>query len=236
MQFGGMQKNSFIDYPEKISCVLFCQGCNFHCPYCHNPELVPMQKKGEQSGISEKEVLDFLQSRRKMLDGVVISGGEPCLQTDLPDFCKKIKEMGYPLKVDSNGSRPEVLRSLLEKGLADYIAMDIKSDLRHYAPLIRKNTGESFSEKIRSSIRLIMESGLPYEFRSTCIRPLLSEKILMNICELIRGAELYALQQFQPDKVLHPEFFEGKDYIFSAAELEKFRETAEKNVRQCIVR
>ena len=232
MRVGGLQKNSMIDFPGKISCVLFLAGCNFNCPYCHNPELA----KGCMDCLnfpSESNFYDFLEKRRGFLDGVVISGGEPTLQRDLISLCEKIKAMGYPVKVDTNGSRPRVIKGLIEKGLVDYIAMDIKTDPLHYLSVIKRDCSP---EDIVSSIRIIMESGLRYEFKTTCIKPLVSEEVVRNICHIIQGADLYALQQFRNTEVLHPEFFKVSNCSYDDRELMRFRAIAEPWVRECIVR
>ena len=189
MVFGGVQKNSFIDYPGKMSCVLFVTGCNFDCPYCHNPGLV---RGGNTcpNQLSEEDVCCFLQKRKGFLDGVVISGGEPTLRQDLADVCEKIKSMGYPVMLDTNGSRPQVLKRLLNEGVVDYVAMDIKSDPLAYSPLIAK---EEDSRGILESIRVIMESAPAYEFRTTCVKPIVDAEIIVNIARLISGAMLYVL-------------------------------------------
>ena len=231
MRIGGMQKNSFIDYPGKVSCVLFAAGCNFDCPYCHNPQLV-----GENGGVAfieESDVLDFLADRRGFLDGVVISGGEPALQDDLIPLCERIREMGYPIKLDTNGSRPRRIEALIQRGLVDYLAMDIKTAPEGYAPLIQK---DSRSESIVESIQLIMNSGLDYEFKTTCVRPLVDETVMETICRIIQHARLYVLQQHHPAEVLHPEFFEVEDRLFSDQALERLRSIAAPWVRECIIR
>ena len=189
MHIGGLQKSSMIDYPGKISCVVFLTGCNFTCPYCHNPALVKSGAAGACAMSSEK-LFEFLAARRNFLEGVVISGGEPTLQRDLPALCGRVKAMGYPVKLDTNGSRPGVLGDLIRRGLVDYLAMDIKTDPSGYFPCIRnKKIGP---ENLQSSIRQIMASGLPYEFRTTCMRPLVDETILEGICRLIQGSgEVY---------------------------------------------
>ena len=176
MIFGGLQKNSLIDFPGKISCVLFTLGCNFDCPYCHNPELIKTHPPTPT--FDQQWVYDFLEKRRHFLDGVVISGGEPTLQTDLEKVCCRIKEMGFPVKIDSNGSRPKVLERLIGAGLVDYLAMDIKTDPARYAPLIQKRCSP---ETIHRSIRIIMEAGIDYEFKTTCIRPLIDTAVIETI-------------------------------------------------------
>jgi pyruvate formate lyase activating enzyme len=232
MRLGGIQKNSFIDYPGKISCVLFLTGCNFDCPYCHNPQLV---KGGGECPCSAGEigVYDFLQARKGFLDGVVISGGEPTLQDDLPTLCERVKDLGYPVKLDTNGSRPRVIQELIQNNLVDYLAMDIKTDPLNYASLAK---GSLDPADICESIRIIMESGLPYEFKTTCVKPLVSGRIIESICHFIRGARLYALQRFQNSGVLHPEFFEDEKPLFSEEELMRFKSIAAVWVKECILR
>jgi pyruvate formate lyase activating enzyme len=148
MVLGGLQKSSLIDYPGKISCVLFLSGCNFACPYCHNPDLA---MGCVAANISEDSIYDFLERRREFLDGVVISGGEPTIQKDLIQLCRKIKQMGYPVKLDTNGSRPRVVQILIEEGLVDYIAMDIKTDTARYSSLMKKDAPRSAGENIIAS-------------------------------------------------------------------------------------
>lgn len=216
MVLGGLQKSSLIDYPGKISCVLFLSGCNFACPYCHNPDLV---RRRRTANISENSIYDFLESRREFLDGVVISGGEPTLQKDLIQLCRKIKQMGYPVKLDTNGSRPRVVQTLIEEGLVDYIAMDIKTDTARYSSLMKKDAPRSAGENIIASIRIIMKSKMDYEFRTTCIKPFIDADAIESISRLISGAKLYALQKFQNTGVLQPEFFHGHEYGYSDDEL-----------------
>ena len=232
MVLGGLQKNSFIDYPGKISCVLFVSGCNFDCPYCHNPELVKGQFTGS-SLIDEDMVFDFLKKRKGFLDGVVISGGEPTLKKGLASFCNKIKRIGYPVKLDTNGSRPRVIKRLVDEGLVDYIAMDIKTDPFYYPQLIKKDCRP---DDILSSIRIIMESTMDYEFRTTCVRPFVNSRIMGNIVKNIKGAMLYALQYFQNTGVLHPECFPGKCSGHKEKELIELKSIAEPWVKRCIIR
>ena len=237
MVLGGLQKNSFIDFPGKVSAVLFLAGCNFKCPYCHNPELV-----GGFSNcpafINENWMLDFLRKRKGLLDGVVISGGEPTLQDDLATLCDKLKNLGFPIKVDTNGSRPKVIRNLIRQGLVDYVAMDIKTVPLGYQAL----ASSGFDPKsIQESIHIIMESGLDYEFRTTCIKPLVDENVVRDISELIQGSTLYALQRFRDDKVLKPEFFRcgaagAIGSGLSEPEMSRLHDIASSFVQSCIVR
>lgn len=230
MVIGGLQKNSLIDYPGKISCVLFLSGCNFACPYCHNPDIA---KGFLASDITENSIYDFLESHREFLDGVVISGGEPTLQKDLFRLCRKTKQMGYPVKIDTNGSRPLVIQALIDEGLVDYVAMDIKTDPACYFPLIEKKYS---TENIIASIRIIMESKIDYEFRTTCIKPFIDADVIESISRLISGAKLYALQKFQNTGVLQPEFFHGDECSYSDDELIHLKSLAKPWVARCVVR
>ena len=232
MFFGGIQKNSLIDFPGKISCVLFVSGCNFECPYCHNPDLV-RGNLSPTSGLDENSVCDFLEMRKGLLDGVVISGGEPTLQGGLLPFCEKLKEMGYPVKLDTNGTRPQVIGKLIDEGLVDYIAMDIKTDPFHYSPVITKRYSPA---DILESIRIIMESMETYEFRTTCVKPIVDVNVIGKIGRVIEGAMLYALQDFQKTRLLRPEFFEEKGSGYDTNGLQRLKSAAEQWVNKCIIR
>jgi pyruvate formate lyase activating enzyme len=233
MILGGLQKNSLIDFPGKVSCVLFLKGCNFDCPYCHNPGLV---KSSSFCGpvFDMKSVYGFLEGRKGFLDGVVISGGEPTLQKDLVYLCENIKRLGYSVKLDTNGSRPRAIKRLLDEGLVDYIAMDIKTDPFHYYPTITKN--DCNPDDIFSSVRITMESGIAYEFRTTCVKPLVNEQAIENITKIIKGAKLYVLQRFHNADVLHPEFFQRKEPGHCKDELMYLKKIAEPLVHRIIVR
>jgi len=232
MQIGGIQKSSLIDYPGKVSSVIFCSGCNFDCPYCHNPDLVPGQSTCPNQ-FDTNAVYGFLDQRRGFLDGVVVSGGEPTLQPDLADLCYKIKMLGFPVKLDTNGSRPLVLQHLIEAGLVDYIAMDLKTDPVLYQSYIKPNCRP---DPIVDSIALIMESGVDYEFRTTCVKPIVTSRTIENILQLIAGARLYALQRFRSGDVLHPEFFKNSRCEYNADEMLELKALAEQSVVKCIVR
>ena len=232
MIFGGLEKNSLIDYPGKVSCVLFCSGCNFSCPYCHNPDLVKLEGTGGL-GPDAKEIDAFLKRRKGLLDGVVLSGGEPTIQKDIISLCKKIRKMGYSVKLDTNGSRPQILKRLVGEGLVDYIAMDIKTDPGHYSPLIKDNLNP---RHIFSSISTIMESDLAYEFRTTCVKPFVDPNIIEKISKIIKGAMLYVLQRFHKNRVLRPDFFAETDVYYAKDELAYLKSIAEARVDKCIVR
>ncbi len=174
MKIKGLQKVTLIDYPDKLACTIFLFGCNFRCGFCHNPELV---LNNEGVDLSEKEILNFLEKRKKYLDGVCITGGEP-LMTLEKDFLKKIKALGYFVKLDTNGSFPELLKEFIETGLVDYVAMDIKSSRDKYAWV----TGSGIDvENIEESIRVIVNSGLDYEFRTTIVEGIHDEKEIAEI-------------------------------------------------------
>ncbi len=197
MNIGGLQKCSLIDYPNKLSAVIFTRGCNFNCPYCHNPELV---KTAGGSSIDESSVLTFLQSRKNKLDAVVITGGEPCLQPDIVGFASKIKEEGFLLKLDTNGSYPLKLRELLTLGLVDYVAMDVKAPVFKYHEISKSVVDV---EKILESIDIIKSSGVDYEFRTTVVRSQLCFEDFEKIGKMIKGTPRYYLQKFVfQDKIL----------------------------------
>jgi pyruvate formate lyase activating enzyme len=233
MIIGGIQKSSLIDYPGKFSCVVFLTGCNLTCPYCHNPDLVTC-KPSNQSPFDEKKIYAFLESRKGFLDGVVISGGEPTLNDSLPRFLEGIKHLGYSVKLDTNGTRPRMVKLLIENGLIDYIAMDIKTDPLAYTPYI---AGDYNPRSILTSIQIIRESGLPHEFRTTCVKPMVNEKTIRDISQAIAGVRLYALQRFRDDNgVLDPRFFIRMGAGYDRDELIRLQAIASPWVKKCVVR
>ena len=231
MILAGVQKNSFIDYPGKISCVLFTSGCNYVCPYCQNAELA----RGEYpQRIAAAEALAFLTNRRRLLEGVVITGGEPTLAKGLSDLCEAVKALGYPIKLDTNGSRPDVLQHLLERRLVDYIAMDLKAPLTAYTPFSRH---PQIARRLSASIHLIMDAAPAYEFRTTCAGPFADEASIETIAATIHGAACYALQAFNPHAAcLDPEFIRRHPLPPSAEHLQRLQRLAAPHVRRCIVR
>jgi len=203
MLFGGLQKTTLVDYPGKVAATIFTAGCNFRCPYCHNPELVLPELIKKQPKITEKEILDFLKGRQKLLEGVCITGGEPTIQSDLIDFIKKVKDLGFLVKLDTNGSCPDVLNSLIEEKLIDYVAMDIKAPKQKYELFVKD---QSIVEKIDKSIELLKQDKVDYEFRTTLAPNILEEQDILAIADWIKFAPRYFLQRFQNNKVLNEEF------------------------------
>ena len=228
MIIGGFQKFSLIDYPGKISCIVFTQGCNFRCPYCHNPELIPFMPLVK---IKEETILSFLERRKGKIDAVVITGGEPTIHQDLLKFIQKIREMGYLIKLDTNGSNPEMLEIIINHSLVDYIAMDIKAPLEKYREVIHSVIS---LEEVKRSIRMIMNSGIKYEFRTTVVKSQLSKEDIISIGKLVEGAELYILQKFIPFKTLDPNFSDEKTY--SDGEFKDLQRKLEKFVCRCLIR
>jgi len=213
MKIGGFQKVTLIDYPGKIAATVFTVGCNFLCPYCHNPELVEGQKIKNQPIIKEQEILDFLKTRQGLLEGVCLTGGEPTLQNDLPDFIRKIKELGFLIKLDTNGSSPLMLEKLLTEKLIDYVAMDIKAPLEKY----KKIVGEKINlEDIQRSVELTRQAP-DYEFRTTILPKLHSKKDILSIGRWLQGSKKYYLQQFKPTKTLDSAFIKEKAFEFEKA-------------------
>jgi pyruvate formate lyase activating enzyme len=190
MKISALQPVTASDFPGRVAAIVFTQGCNFHCPFCHNGSLLPMDA---DSLINEDIVFGFLQKRRKLLDGLVISGGEPCLQDDLTGFCRQVKDMGFAVKLDTNGSCPEVIEELLDENLVDFIAMDIKAPLSRLPEL----TGTvSHGPQIHRSISLIAESNVDHLFRTTDVKPLLSSEDHRSIKELVPPGSLHVVQPF----------------------------------------
>lgn len=189
MKICGIQKVSLVDYNGHICTTLFTSGCNFACPFCHNSGLV----KGSEEVIPTEDILDYLEKRKNVIDSVCISGGEPTLQPDLPDFIRTIKGMGYNVKLDTNGTNLEMLKSLVENNLIDYIAMDIKNSLEKYNLTIDRG----YTLKIQDSIEYIKTCGVPYEFRTTLVKEFHDENDIHNIATMLDGASLYYLQKFE---------------------------------------
>lgn len=204
MIIAGLQKLTLVDYPEKLACTIFLAGCNFRCPWCYNPELVLPKKIEKNTKMSKKDFFDFLKFRKNLLDGVVVCGGEPTLNSDLPDLCKRIKGMGYLIKIDTNGSNPEMLKTLISNKLVDYVSMDIKAPPKKY----KEAAGVKIDIKqIQKSINILKQGNIDYEFRTTMIPKLLGKEDIIEIVRWIGPAKKYCLQNFQKERdTVNPKF------------------------------
>lgn len=200
MKIGGIVPFSLCDFPGRVAAVVFTQGCNFRCPYCHNGALIAEESASEKH-VAEEDVLRFLRSRVGALDGVVVSGGEPTLQPDLPQFAREVKAMGYALKLDTNGSHPDVLRILLETRQIDFVAMDLKAPLHRYVEVAGAAVAPS---ALRDSIDLIARSQLPHEFRTTVVPALLDDEDLRAIAALVPPGSPHRWQPFEARHALAP--------------------------------
>jgi len=202
MKILGLQKQSLIEYPGKISAVIFLGGCNFRCHFCHVPTLVLPELIETQNEISQEEILSFLEKRKTFLEAVSITGGEPTLNKDLPDFIKKIKSLGFLVQLETNGTNPEMLRKLIEEKLIDYAAMDIKHRLDSFEKYNEitgfKLTKELF-ENIKESIKILLSNKIDYQFRTTLIKEFHQKEDILEICKEIQGAKIYYLQNYQKE-------------------------------------
>ncbi|MFH1412241.1 MAG: anaerobic ribonucleoside-triphosphate reductase activating protein [Candidatus Omnitrophota bacterium] len=228
MRIAGLQKLSLVDYPHHLAAVVFLQGCNFRCGYCHNPDLIPPEGP---PGPSEKEIIEFAARRGNMIEGIVITGGEPTIHADLQEFIIRIKETKLKLKLDTNGSDPEKMLGLLRKGLIDYLAIDIKTSFPKYPLFVRE---KDLLNKVEKSICLALLTTVPYEFRTTCVPGVVDEEDFVLIGEMVQGAEKYCLQQFRSEKTYEENFQKVKPY--SVKELNKFKSILERYVKKVEIR
>jgi len=216
MQIGGFQKTSLLDYPDKISAIVWTVGCNFKCPFCYNLQLV---KKSAEC-IDENEILSFLKKRKGLLEGISISGGEPLLQKDIEDFIIKIKKLDYLVKIDTNGAFPDLLEKLIEEKLVDYVAMDVKAPKDKYHKLSGVKTD---IDKIEKSIKIINDKAADYEFKTTFVPGLLEKEDIIKIAKWLKGSSKYYLQQFKTDVPLISNKLEkavpySKEYLYETLE------------------
>lgn len=240
MVIGGVEKLSLIDFPGFISVVIFTKSCNFRCHFCYNPMLVLANGEGEienkkeedDSLLLEKNLLLFLKKRIGKIEGVVISGGEPTLQVDLKDFIMKIKKLGFKVKLDTNGTNPDIVEDLIKNNLIDYVAMDIKGPLSKYEEIIGLNID---IEKIKKSIKILMKNKVPYEFRTTLVPDLHKLEDISKMSEEISGAKKWFLQKFKSDINLVNNNFKNKSF-FSDSEMNQMLELARKKVKNCQIR
>ncbi len=235
MKIAGIEKCSFVDYPGRLAAVFFTPGCNLDCYYCHNHSLVHEASLRKETWFDKEVALAWLDARQGFLDGVVISGGEPTVQSGLSDFIRAVRAKGYKVKLDTNGTRPAVLRSLLEDGLLDYVAMDIKAPLDKYEAVCGVPVDYRV---INESIDIIMASGIAYEFRTTAL-PQFSDEDVLAIARRIRGARRFVLQQYRRPDTQHSDprfdlpphsatwphaFFERIEEVVQACELRGFEQ------------
>jgi len=228
MKIAGFQPFSLIDYPGKTSAIIFTRGCPFRCPYCHNPELVtsPTQKEIDVEGI-----YSFFEKRRTQLDAVTITGGEPTVHRDLPQFIRRIRDLGYLIKLDTNGTNPVMLATLLDERLIDAVAMDIKGPLQCYADIVCMPVR---LDDLRRSITLIIEAAIPSEFRTTVVQGMLDEQDFEEIGKMIAGAKKYFLQRFLPTKTIQRDFMNRQSPTLD--ELSVFQRIMRGYVAQCEIR
>mgnify|MGYP006277701949 CR=1 FL=1 len=224
MRISGIIKTTLIDYPEHIATSIFTQGCNFKCPYCHNPDLIPFEKE-EEEYMALGYFWNFLENRKDFLDGVAITGGEPTLQKDLIDFIEKITRRGFKVKLDTNGSKPDIIGKLIDNDLIDYIAMDIKSSIGKYSDY---SDNSNIGDKIIKSVDLIKESEINYEFRTTVVPGLHDKKVVKEIAKIVAGSRNFTLQNFREERT-YDKNYESK-LPFTVKELGTFKEILEDKV------
>lgn len=231
MKIAGLRKTSLIDFPGRISSVIFTAGCNFFCSYCHNSQLIPLDDLSEGDYLSENKLYKFLESRKKLIDGVTITGGEPTLQPDLKKFIQQISNnYDLEIKLDTNGSRPILLKELLEEELIDYLALDLKMSWSQYSLLAPKN----IIAKVKETLKIVMDSKIDYELRTTVVPGLHDQAEIEKIAASAKGAERYFIQNFRPLNTLDPDFEEKRP--FTPLELEAFKNTAEKYIEHVYIR
>lgn len=229
IKIGGLQKTTLIDYPGKLAAAVFLVGCNFCCAYCHNPELIKIEP--DKKYLSEDEFFAYLKKRQGILEGVCVSGGEPLLFPETDNFLQKIKDLGYKIKLDTNGTNPDFLEELINKKLIDYIAMDVKASLGNYSQVCRVKVDIN---KIQKTIKIIMNSGLDYEFRTTVLPKFHDLEEIAKIAKMIKGANQYFLQNFSNKITLDPDL--AKERSFTDHELEKLKNIALKYINNCQIR
>ena len=211
IKIGGLQKTTLIDYPGKVAATIFTSGCNFKCPYCHNRDLVFVPE--DYSFLDVNEIMQFLEKRKGVLDGVCISGGEPLMQEHLIDFLKEIKKFGYPIKLDTNGNMPDKLKEVCETGLVDYVAMDIKNSPDKYILTVGLNQEVFQLDNIKRSIAYLLTTDIDYEFRTTVVKELHEVEDILDIARWIRGAKRYYLQSYEESENVIQQGFSSYSYL-----------------------
>lgn len=229
IKINGVQKTSLIDYPGKVASVIFVGGCNFRCPYCHNPELVLNEVKDD---INPEEFLQFLEKKKKWLDGVCITGGEPTLHKGLVDFARELKKRRLLVKIDTNGTNPSMIEQLINENLADYIAMDIKAPLEEYEKVTKTKADK---KAIQKTINLLMKSNIDYEFRTTVVPGLFDEKDAEEIGKWLKGAKKFCIQQFRnSDRTLDKKFQDIRPY--PPKKIKEFKKILQNYIKKVEVR
>lgn len=233
MKLSAIQRFTLLDFPGRVACIAFTPGCNMRCGFCHNPEFVVPEevKRLGPNFVSEETFFNFLDRRQGLLDGVVVSGGEPTVWQDLPDFFRQIKKRGFLTKLDTNGNNPVMLKQLFDDRLLDYVAMDVKTSLTGYPTLVGRGVK---ARHIAESLDLLKQSGIEYELRTTLIKEIHTEPVLLELERLVAGAHEYYLQIFRPGHTLDPVF--AQYHPFSPREMRSLAERFGKVVQKIGVR
>ncbi len=230
IKVGGLEKVSLLDYPGKLSAIIFTYGCNLRCPFCHNPELVIYDFNSDIE-VKEDNLFKYLKKRKGKLDAVVITGGEPLIYNDIEILIRKIKDLGYLVKLDTNGFFPKRLKDLVNKNILDYIAMDVKYTLSDYV----EQTGDKDAvKKVTESINIIQNSGIDYEFRTTFVKGIHKVEDAQNIAQTIKGSNKYYIQNFRPGKTIDPSL--DNSNAFTEKELRTMLKGAKKYVKNSYIR
>lgn len=225
---GGLQKLSLVDFPGRTAACIFTLGCNMRCGYCHNPELVLPEQFLD--AIPVDTVLDWLDTRRGKLGGVVISGGEPTVNDELPRLAQAIKQKGFEVKLDSNGTRPDMIAEMIEAGSIDFVAMDVKGPLEKYSDIAARPIDNAAIER---TVRLLIDSGIEHEFRTTIVKSQLAIDDFEKIGQLVHGAKRFALQHFKPGTTISPQF--ENETTYGDAEFETIKTIMERYVDTCVI-
>ena len=226
MEFQGIEKISFVDWEGKICTTLFTGSCNFRCPFCHNSKLV----ENQYQLISEEEIFDHLKERRKVVDGVVVSGGEPTLQRELPEFLGRLKYLGFAVKLDTNGTNPAMLKQILDNKLVDYVAMDIKNNFEAYQPITA--TKKNYSSLVKESLILLRDSGIDYELRTTLVKEFHNENNINLLAQDLKGEKTLYLQKY----VANENCFDSNLTAVSKEDADKFASILAKTIQNVNLR
>ncbi len=227
MVISGLQKLTLLDYPTKIACTVFTENCNLRCPFCHNALLVT--ETNGNAHYTEEEIFEFLEKRKNVLEGVVVSGGEPLLQQDISQFLRKVKQLGYSVKLDTNGTFPQKLKQLVRENLVDYVALDVKNSKELYAKTVGTNIDVSAVEQ---TVEFLLQNNVDYEFRTTVVQGLHTAESIKSLAERIAGAKRYYLQMF----VSSPNLIDGSCRAVSKQTMQQFLQIAQQYVPSAEIR